>query len=516
MRKVFYLLLVVGVFAATGCKDSDNPFAIEVNSDMDKLLKKEMIVQLNPNGTTPLAALLEFETKDASTVEVTVGGAIPVTKNFDTATKEHSHAILGLYPGMDNTVTITVSTTDGAVAQQEVTVTTAALPDAFPTVNVTTANESQMEPGWHLMEASQGVTADARFASKHIMFDNNGVIRWYFDFPEDVFTDMVFPMKRFANGNWLVCFHEDYYEYDMLGNEINKWSSPGYKQHHGVLELPNGNIVSAVNKDNTGTVEDHIIEIDRNSGAIVREWDMRDILDMSRQDLVPDSIDWFHMNAIFYDEASDALIISGRNQGVVKVTMNNELVWILAPHLGWGQAGENGDGYDTNDFLLTAVDANGTPYNDSIQYGSERFEEFEWAWGQHAPLILPNGNLFVFDNGFNRNFSQDPSYSRGVEYEIDEAAKTVKQVWQYGRERGPAYQSIIISDVDYLPTTQNRLLVSGIQIGAFTSYMTEVDNAGNVIFEVVLTHKNSRATGDFAWGGFDISYRGHRMPLYPN
>ena len=69
-------------------------------------------------------------------------------------------------------------------------------------------------------------------------------------------------------------------------------------------------------------------------------------------------------------------------------------------------------------------------------------------------MILPNGNLFVFDNGRKRNFSGDPltadssDYSRGVEYAINEVAMTVTQVWQYGKERGSAFYSPIISDVD--------------------------------------------------------------------
>ena len=38
------------------------------------------------------------------------------------------------------------------------------------------------------------------------------------------------------------------------------------------------------------------------------------------------------MNAIWHDENDNALAISGRNQGIVKVNWNNELQWILAPH----------------------------------------------------------------------------------------------------------------------------------------------------------------------------------------
>ena len=167
------------------------------------------------------------------------------------------------------------------------------------------------------------------------------------------------------------------------------------------------------------------------------------------------------MNAIWYDETDGSLIISGRNQGVVKVTSNNQLVWILAPHKGWGKAGVDGDGVETSDFLLTAVDDLGVPHPADAQLGTINSGDFEWCWGQHTSMLLPNGNLFLFDNGFNRNFvTGTPTYSRAVEYEIDETNMTIKQVWQYGMERGTDLYAPIISDVDLLDNG-NRLMTSG-------------------------------------------------------
>ena len=127
------------------------------------------------------------------------------------------------------------------------------------------------------------------------------------------------------------------------------------------------------------------------------------------------------------------------------------------------------------------------------------------------------GTMFVFDNGRERNFSEEgPEYSRGVEYAIDEEAMTVEQVWQYGKERGEAFYSPIISDVDYLPQTGNRLIMPGI-IGTFSppSYalMTEVTYPDKeVVFEARLEFKNL-LEGDSIFG--DSIYRAERLPLYP-
>jgi hypothetical protein len=46
---------------------------------------------------------------------------------------------------------------------------------------------------------------------------------------------------------------------------------------------------------------------------------------------------------------------------------------------------------------------------------------------QHDIRRLPNGDITLFDNG---NYD-DPEVSRGVEYRLDETAKTATMVWEY-------------------------------------------------------------------------------------
>lgn len=56
--------------------------------------------------------------------------------------------------------------------------------------------------------------------------------------------------------------------------------------------------------------------------------------------------------------------------------------------------------------------------------------EFEWNWYQHEVMLMPNGNLMLFDNGHYRNldFSDFGNFSRAVEYEIDAQNKNPKYV----------------------------------------------------------------------------------------
>jgi len=391
-------------------------------------------------------------------------------------------------------------------------ITTPALPETFPSVDILTASPADMEAGWNLSGLSVGGAGEAgRFTSYPFIFDTNGDIRWYLDLSH--FTHIVDFIQRLENGNFLAGHARSLYELDVLGREVNRWDIPDYWYHHDVIEKPDGNFLIAVNKEGLATVEDHVIEIGRSTGTIVREWDLRQILDVDRHDLLANESDWFHMNAIWYEEQDDALILSGRNQGVVKVDGNNNLVWILAPHQGWGAAGLDGNRPNTADYLLTAVDANGTPYGEAVQQGTADAPNFAWVWGQHAPMRLDNGNLFIFDNGYNRNFSDAGHWSRGVEYEIDEDAMTIRQIWEYGRSRGEAYYSQIISDVDELSETSNRLIMPGI-INNEYAHVTEVTYPGKgVVFDARINFANLYGSGQ-GWGEIDIVYRSERLPLY--
>ncbi|MDZ7845453.1 MAG: aryl-sulfate sulfotransferase [Owenweeksia sp.] len=106
---------------------------------------------------------------------------------------------------------------------------------------------------------------------------------------------------------------------------------------------------------------------------------------------------------------------------------------------------------------MDAINSGGTPYASNVQMGDTKEPNFDWVWGQHAPMELPNGDILIFDNGFNRQFGNGGAYSRAVAYKVDETNMTVQQTWRYGENRGTETFSTIISDVDYLTQTGHYL-----------------------------------------------------------
>lgn len=446
-------------------------------------------------------------------------GDIPIEQDFNSAGTGHNVPVLGLYPDHENQVVLTVSNNDVQISDT-LLIQTEPLPDFLPTTEINVLNESQMEPGMHFNEVHIG-NAGA-FNTHPIIFDNNGDIRWYMDLSEH--ERITWPIQFNDDGTFFAVFGVTIVEYDMLGNELNRIVLEGNEMHHEIIKLPNDNYVIAIsrvginmikNGEEMTSVEDYIIEVDPTSGSIVTEWDMAEVLDVNRTTLTDGGVDWFHMNAIWYDESDESLIVSGRNQGIVKVNWDNELQWILAPHKGWGKAGRFEKTEETTPYLLTAVDSDGTPYSEEIQLGDVELDAFSWAWGQHKPMILPNGNLFVFDNGFNRNFGTASNYSLATEYRIDEENMTVEQVWSYGKERGDETFSNIISDVHHLPETGNRLFAPGlVNIPDPASKVVELSYPDKqVVFESTLHFKNMLGNQQ-GWGQIDITYRAQRVELY--
>lgn len=507
--------LVVSLLVA-GCFDDLPTLPPEGQVPLEALLTSGLQVDLNPEERAPLSARVSFRTRVPASAAVEVLGDEPLPGPARLPVVDHAVPVLGLYPDRDNQVEIRVEVPDGAWAVDTFLVLTDPLPDFFPEIEILTADPGRMEPGWTLSNFSVGTGEE--FLTYPFMFDANGDVRWYLDLSE--FGGMAYLGERLANGNLGLAHGEIIREYDMLGGEVELWETPGYLFHHDLVETPDGNLIVLMSRADLETVNDQVIEVDRQTGEIVTEWDLREALDVNRRDYPPsqdDERNWLHTNAVWYDAADNAIIVSARNQtAVVKLSRDNEVVWILGAHQGWGPAGLDGSGPETSDFLLTAVDEQGQPLSDEVQLGQESSPEFRWPWGQHTPVLLPDRRILVFDNGLQRDFTGGPGlFSRGVEYQIDEESMTVRQTWQYGEERGVEYFSSIISNVDHLPGTGNRLIAPGIT-GGDRAFVTEVTYpTGEVVFEARIEFKNELSTGETAWGDFDLVYRSRRLSLYP-
>ena len=469
--------------------ENENKLEDDFPKELKDIDNADVIV--NPYEISPLTALIIFKTEEEVSPKVTIEGDDELSTyqyTFDKDTKHHL-SIYGLYPDRDNTVVV-----EYGDVRKEITIKTEALPDDFVLPTSVDGDKSELSNDLYFFTpSSKGYTC---------AYDVNGSVRWYLT------TNSIWEINRLDNGHLMVSterlvnspyYMTGLYEMDMLGKIYKEYSLPG-GYHHDYFEMENGNLLVASDDFNSGegTVEDYIVELDRETGKVVKSFDLKDILNM--EDGKSENwieYDWFHNNSVWYDEATNSITLSGRHQDAV---INID--------------------YDSGDLNFII----GDPTNWSEEYQKYFFtpvgDDFEWQWSQHAAMITPEGYVFIFDNGNNKSKIEDEyvpaedSYSRGVMYKIDTDNMTIRQVFEYGKERGSEFYSPYISDVDYLDKDHYIIHSGGIVYvdGKNSNQPAGISGADKlvsdtveykddeVIFEIILPTNN---------------YRVEKMSLYP-
>ena len=399
------------------------------------------LVKLNPYFINPHAAVVLFNTPEPIAVTVRVIGKEPegtMEHTFPRAT-EHVLPVLGLYAGYDNTVEIELYR------------------GAKHTFTLTTPEMGANVPELVRMETTAGYLRDEIIIVSPALddfatgYDYKGDVRWHLNIP------CVFDLKRMKNGNIVIGSHRllkqpyymsGVYEMTMAGKVVKEFKIPG-GYHHDTFEMPDGNLLVLTEDLRSATVEDMCVLVDRNTGDILKTWDFKDFLDPAK--VAPsgshDDHDWFHNNAVWYDEKTNSLTLSGRHiDAMCNIDFETgKLNWIIGDPECWHE--------DYKKYFFT-------PVGDG---------EFDWQYEQHANVITPNGDVMCFDNGHYRHkvpekrILNKDNFSRGVRYKINTEDMTIKQVWQYGKERGAEFFSLYICNVEYYKEGHYMVHSGGIQ-----------------------------------------------------
>jgi hypothetical protein len=207
-----------------------------------------------------------------------------------------------------------------------------------------------------------------------------------------------------------------------------------------------------------------IQELDSEKNVIFqwRSWDHIEITDATEDiDLTAHTIDYIHGNAIDIDGDGNLLLSSRHLDEITKINrQTGEIIW------RWG-----GIKSRKNEFLFI---------NDQITFSH-----------QHDIRYTDNGTYTIYDNG---NL-HSPRFSRSLEYELDEIAKTATLIWKFNNE----------------PTTYARAMGSSVKIANNSMLIgwglhynersvSEIKDDGTVALELILpdTIYNYRAF-KFPW-----------------
>ena len=187
-----------------------------------------------------------------------------------------------------------------------------------------------------------------------------------------------------------------------------------------------------------------IQKIDTNKDVVFqwRSWDHMSILDATHEDFTAYSIDYVHGNSLDIDNDGNILLSSRHLDEITKIkSETGATIWRLG--------GKN------NEFTFL---------NDTAKFSH-----------QHFARRLANNHIMMFDNG---NY-HTPSYSRAVEYSLNEINKTVELVWEY--RNSPSIYSFAMGNAQRLDNG-NTL----IGWGQNASTLTEVKPDKSVVYTLSL------------------------------
>lgn len=465
-------------------------------------------VKINPYETSPLTALVLFQTDTKAKVSYTVKGQSKTTSLTNTVnegyTTKHQVPIVGLYANYENTVQIKVDYQDGHSETKTLQLKTGSLPEYLDedNIKVTKSDTAKMDIG------DNKLTVINRTTKEPYAIDSDGKIRWYST------NWSQHTIEQLKNGHLLLQTklnneakaYNYLLEQDYLGRVYKEYkfnSSAGNKEqagypatviHHDVTELPNGDLIATVNDGSDKYVEDTIVQISHKTGKVVKVIDLKRLLPAKmylkyKEKTDSGQYDWLHVNAVDYDKKDGSLLISARNQDLIMKLdyKTDQIEWIYCnkDKKEWPRK------YRKK--LLTPT--KGTAY----------------TGGQHGIYVLSNDgkteNILLYDNNIAvTNGDKDTSgkYSQAIEYKIDNENKTITQVWDYGKELGEDNFTSIIGYAQRLDN-QNTLIDFGFKNQGAESNIIEVTKDGQQIFNVTL--KTSAADKTYV-------YRAYRWEFY--
>lgn len=368
---------------------------------------------LNPFGTGSNGLYMYFQTDAPTRVTYTVHvededipdyTATVNNQGEDGYSKLQEFLLVGLVPGMENTVTLSAETKQQGTSYSF----TIDMPEATSGYDVTL----ETEEGDSAQELSDGLFYAMGLGDYYgytFFFDNEGVLRY----------EMVlegYHSDRFLwddDGSLITCVgSQKIARLNRFGQVTQVFDLGQYELHHDINWGPEGTILALATDTESETVEDQVLQIDLESGEVSHVVDFTQVFqsyyEITRPVQATDPFglwsegewDWLHLNSLQYDEGDNSIIVSSRETStIIKCSLGEE------PEILW-MAG-NPDFWEGTEFS---------------QYSLAQEGDFQFQYGQHDVELMPQeeisalgfepaaeGQLYlrVYDNNYYAMSSRD-------------------------------------------------------------------------------------------------------------
>ncbi|WP_194760368.1 aryl-sulfate sulfotransferase [Aeromonas hydrophila] len=336
---------------------------------------------------------------------------------YDTTSNRIQIPIFGLYSNYLNELTINIQFTDNSTYSFKKTIATAAYVDSigiYDDVGISIKPSATPTYSYFYLKGSK---------KSPIIMDIDGEVRWDADIikisASSTFIDNSFLIGNSKNKK--IDSINLYGRSSSLNIEGSVMGSDAYF-HHNIDPGKQGILIELDGTtDGALKIESFLSEID-SSGKVIKEWDLGKIFSEymlqegdDPSNFVRDGVDWFHMNAATYDPADDTLVISSRENFVVKLDYTTgKLIWLL------GDETKHWYSYPSLQKLALSLSSGQTPI------------------GQHAVSMTKDGKLMLFNNG-RRSFNNPVGTPAGIDlatsqtaiFAIDNQNKTAQVAWSF-------------------------------------------------------------------------------------
>jgi arylsulfate sulfotransferase len=330
--------------------------------------------------------------------------------------------VFGLYAGYANRVDVEVEFQDASTQSLSVDIATAGYTDPggvydHPTINKQRAAGSSLGFDFFVMKSQAGMP---------VVVDTDGEIRWMGPAGLAQGGSIAIQDNGFVIGDGV---SPKIVRLELDGSVTDAaLGAPNYLDFNHNLDPGKQGLLAEVDTRIAGVTysQSTVAEITE-AGTVLKEWDFAALLGAymrSRGDdpesFVRPGTDWFHTNAATYDPRDDTVIVSSRENFVIKVDYRSgDIVWILGdPAKYWYT-------FPSLRAKALTLDAGGL-----------------YPIGQHATSITSDGLLMLFNDGA-ASFNQPPgapagesrTYSAVSAYAIDPATMSAREAWRfdYGR-----------------------------------------------------------------------------------
>jgi arylsulfate sulfotransferase len=402
--------------------------------------------------------------------------------------------VIGLYAGYANQVTLTLQFDDGSNQFVPIEITTSPYTDpnnVYDHVSVLKSRVSGTPLGFDFFALKSGLGTP-------VVVDTDGNVRWTGPLSGKSTEPVIASSwsSTFVDNGFLVGDPSSTMLRRIeLDGSISETSlhSPDYtKFHHNIdpgkqgLLIDIDAIVGGVEQS-----ESNLVEIDT-TGTVLKEWDLAKLVsDYMRANgddpstFVRPGVDWFHLNGAAYDKSDDSLVVSSRENFLMKLDYESgHIIWILGdPTKYW--------------YTIPSLRAKAVTLTNGGLY----------PIGQHAPSITWNGLVMVFNNGtasFNQptgqSAGQTRAYSAVSTYRIDARNLLGQEAWDF--DYNQTISSIVCSSA-YETSDQSILIDYAVAENATKTRLVGLNANHDVIFDFQYVNSGSCST---SWNAIPVPF----------